>query len=87
MFEALFHVIALEPARAPELLYCTFVVAPPAVPDGVAHVPSPRKNVEADAPTPPARLLTDKLPVMQAPVARFTVCDVAFPDSAQPGEK
>src|SRR5574338_361447 len=32
-------------------------------PAGVAHAPSPRQNVDAEAPVPPARFATGRLPV------------------------
>ena len=40
----------------------TTLVTVPA-PPGVTHVPSPRQNVEDDAPVPLFRLLVDRLPV------------------------
>jgi len=40
---------------------CTFSVEP--LPDGVAHVPSPRQKVELEAPVPLFKLVTGRFPV------------------------
>jgi hypothetical protein len=42
----------------------------PLPPEGIAQVPSPRQKVEAEAPCPPFRLLTGRLPATSVP--RFT---------------
>jgi hypothetical protein len=47
------------------------VPEPPPPPAGVAQVPSPRQNVVADAPVPPLRLVTGKLPVTPVVSGRF----------------
>jgi hypothetical protein len=44
-------------------------------PEGVAHVPSPLQNVVEEAPVPPLRFVTGRLPVT-SPLARFTALDV-----------
>jgi hypothetical protein len=58
-------VVAPEiPPNAPALLYCTCVVEPPGDPPaGVAHAPSPRQKVVAEAEVPLFRLVTGRLPV------------------------
>ena len=66
-------VVMVPPVSSPA---ATMVVTVP-VPDGAAQVPSPRQNVELDAPVPPPRLDVDKLPVTSA--ARFTAPKVGAP--------
>lgn len=63
----------------------TLLTVPPPVPGGVAHVPSPRQNVDELAPVPLLRFAGGKLPAMHAPVPKFTVCKSHVPVSAQPG--
>ena len=54
----------------------TLVTVPP-VPDGVAHVPSPRQNVVALAVVPLFKLVTGKFPVTS--VANDTAPNVGAP--------
>lgn len=77
----------------PPLSYSSRVVVPlvivvvpiviPLLPAGVAHVPSPRQNVEDDALVPEFRLLTDRLPVTPvdngSPVHEVNVPEVGVP--------
>ena len=55
------------------------------LPEGEAHVPSPRQNVVGPAPVPLARLFTDKLPVTPEargkPVALVNVTDDGVPNA------
>ena len=50
--------------RPPVKLAPALVTVP--LPAGVAHVPSPRQNVDDDAPVPLFRCVTPRLPVMSA---------------------
>jgi hypothetical protein len=60
----------VNPPKAPELLNCSCPEEPPgeppAPPDGVAQVPSPRQYVEELAPVPPFRRAVERLPVKSA---------------------
>jgi hypothetical protein len=51
------------PPSEPALLYCTWVVEPPADALTDAQVPSPRQYVDDDAEVPLLRLVTGKFPV------------------------
>lgn len=65
----------------------TLLTVPPPVPGGVAHVPSPRQNVDALALVPLLRFVTGKLPCTHPdPVASCNVCAFHVPDSPHPGE-
>jgi len=81
-----FVVAPVIPPNAPALLYCTCVVDPPGDPPaGVAHAPSPRQKVDADADVPELRLVTGRLPVTPVvsgrPVAFVSTPLVGVPNS------